>query len=60
MDERYIVAKVADSMLAIWDQLKEDFHAGPFECESEAKRLAFILNSRARAHNTTSHDATTA
>lgn len=57
MDERYIVARVADSMLAIWDQLKKDFHAGPFECESEAKRLAFILNSRAHTRsNTTEHD----
>ena len=46
MNERYIVAVVADGLLAIWDQLKEDFHDGPFECEEEAKRLAFILNCK--------------
>lgn len=55
MDERYVVANVANGMLAIWDQLEGDFQDGPFECENEAKRLAFILNSRARAHNTASH-----
>lgn len=60
MEERYIVAKVADSMLAIWDQVREDFHTGPLDCIHEARRLAFVLNSRAHAHNTSSHDATAA
>ena len=60
MDERYIVSRIAANVVAIWDQVREDFHTGPLDCIHEARRLAFVLNSRAHAQcNTSEHETVT-